>query len=174
MADLLAEFSDAHALADAVRQLRDAGLTELETFTPFEVCEVQESLPLRRPRLPLACLVGGAVGAGAAFLVQWWLNAWNYPLNVGGRPLDSFPAFVPIAFEGAILGGALGTVIAFLAYCGLPRLWHPVFEVEGFERASVDRFFLRISRRDPRYDQALVLRLLRASGSLQLHEVEAP
>jgi len=172
VADLLAEFSDAHALAKAVEALRAAGLRDLEAFTPFEVGEVQAALALPRPRIPRAALAGAVLGCGAAFLLQWWLTAWNYPLNVGGRPLASFPAFVPIAFEGAILGGALGAVIGFLVSCRLPRLWHPLFEVEGFERASVDRFFLRIGRRDPAWDQARVLHVLHESGALRLHEVE--
>lgn len=172
MADLIAEFSDPEALLRAVERLKKEELHQLETFTPYPLRDVEEALAHPRSPIPLVCLAGGLGGCFYALLIQWWMNAFDYPLNVGGRPLDSFPAFIPSTFEGTVLAAGLSSFVALLAFSGLPRLWHPVFEVPGFERASIDRFFLRIDSQQPGFDTARVQWLLRDAKALRISEVE--
>jgi hypothetical protein len=157
---LLLEFEEPEQLLAAVRQLRARGFARLETFTPYPIRDVQEALELPRSRVPPWVLAGGLLGASSAFLLQWWMNGFDYPLDVGGRPLESFPAFIPVTFELGVLGASTAAFLALLAYAGLPRLWHPVFDVDGFERSAVDRFFLLIGRSDPRFDEDELARLL--------------
>jgi len=169
--DLLAEFEEPEALVEAIHLLREAGLRELESFTPYPIRDVQEALDLPRSRIPLYCLAAGLAAGAYAYLIQWWMNGFDYPLNVGGRPLDSAPAFIPSTFEGTVLGASLAAFFGVLAFAGLPRLWHPVFEVEGFERASIDRFFLRVGCDQERFDVHRVLPLLREARALRVVEL---
>jgi hypothetical protein len=165
---LLAEFETPEALLEAARGLRESGFTRLSAFTPYPMEGLEEELGLRRSRIPVYVLLAALVGAGLAFLVQYWANGVSYPLDVGGRPLFSWPAFVPITFEMAVLAGAFAAVIGVLAGSGLPRLWHPLFQVEGFERATVDRFFLGVDRADPRFAPERLARELRDMGALRV------
>lgn len=170
---LLAEFETPEALREAARGLREAGFTRLTAFTPFPVDGLEEELGLRRSRIPAYVLVAGLAGAALAFLVQWWANGFDYPLDVGGRPLFSWPAFVPITFEMAVLAGSVAAVVGVLAGAGLPRLWHPLFEVDGFERATVDRFFLGVGAEDPRFAPERLAGVLRDMGALRVVRVPA-
>ncbi len=165
---LLAEFERPDALVQALRRLRESGYKALEAFTPFSVPEADEALELPRSRLPLAAFAAGVAGAAAAYSVQWFCNAHDYAIDVGGRPLHSAPAFIPIAFEAAILAASLVTVLGFSLGASLPRLWRPVFEVEGFDRAFVDRFFVGIDARDARFDRERSERELRELGALRV------
>jgi len=143
---LFAEFGSADALERAVDHLRALGYTELEAYTPFPLRHLDQRLGLRRSKVPLFVLAAGLTGAGVGYLVQWWCTAVDFPLDVGGRPLHSAPAFIPITFESAVLFASLTAFVAVLALARLPRLWHPVFEIDGFERASIDRFWLEDAR----------------------------
>ena len=171
---LLAEFETPEAVLAAARHLREKGFTRLAAYTPFPVEGLEDALALPRSRIPATVLLSGLAGGGLAFGFQYWANGIDYPLDVGGRPLFSWPAFVPIAFELAVLGAALGAVLGLLAAAGLPRLWHPVFEVEGFERATIDRFFLGVDEADPRYAPRPLADLLRASGAVRVAPVGRP
>lgn len=142
--EMLAEFGAPGDLVRAIVALSAAGVRDLETFTPFDVPGVRDALADKKPPTALICLLGALAGGALAYWIQWW-TSFDYPLNVGGRPIHAIPSFIPIAFEGTILGGALATVAIFLWRCRLPRLWHPLFEVEGFERATDDRFFLQVA-----------------------------
>lgn len=104
-------------------------------------------------------LVAALTGGGLGYLVQWWCNAVDFPIDVGSRPLDSAPAFIPITFESAVLAASVVGFVALLGTCGLPRLSHPLFEVEGFDRASVDRFWIGVDADDPRFDDGVAERL---------------
>lgn len=139
--EILAEFKSPHQLLEAVAVLE--GKARLEAFTPFPMRELDTIHP--RSRIPLYVLLAGLGGATWIFLFQWWANGFNYPLNAGGRPLFSAPAFIPITFEGGVLAASLTAFFSLLGFCGLPRLWHPLHEIEGFERASIDRFFLKVA-----------------------------
>jgi Alternative complex III, ActD subunit len=167
---LLAEYDDPRALLRAAREARALGYAKLEAFTPFELPELDEVLRPARPKLPRFVAAAALAGVVFAYLVIRYCNAMDYPLDVGGRPLDAIPADVPIAFETAILFAATTAFARVLLGAGLPRLWHPVFEVEGFERASIDRFFLGIDAAaaitDGRLHEAL-----RASGALRIENV---
>lgn len=139
---LLAEFESPEDLVRAVKQLRLLGHEDVETYTPHAVEELEALLP--RPRLPWIAGIVGFLAAGGAYLLQWYLACVDYPLDVGGRPAHSPLAFVPIAFELGLLAASLTAVVGLFVGCGLPRLWRPIFEADGFERAAVDGFFIAL------------------------------
>jgi len=148
----MAEFAAVDELLPAAKGLRELGYRDLEFYSPFPLPGADELLGLRRPRLPRAVLAAGLAGAVLAVAVQWFTNAWDYPLNVGGRPLLSLPAWVPITFETTILSAAFAAFFGVLVAAGLPRFWHPVFEIDDFRRTTADRFWIGIGRDDPRFD----------------------
>ena len=150
---LLAEFSDVQTLVAAARSVRDAGYRRTDAFSPFPIEELTEALGIRRTRLPWLVLVGGVLGGIGGYALQVWSATSAYPLNVGGRPLHSWPAFVPVTFELTILIAALSAVLGMLALNGLPRPHHPLFGVPRFEHATRDRFYLCIEAADPRFDR---------------------
>jgi hypothetical protein len=150
---LLAEFQTPEALAAAIRGLRERGFRRLDAHTPYSTEVVREALALPESRLARRVFAGGMFGATAAYALEWYLNAVSYPLNVGGRPAHMPLAFVPIAFEMGILFAAFTAVFSVFQQAKLARLWDPVFEAEGIESASVDRFWLRVDGDDPLFDQ---------------------
>jgi hypothetical protein len=155
---MLAEFESPEALARAYDALSRDGFTQVTTFTPYPVKDV---VTRQAPSaVPWIMLGAGVVGGIFGYVVQWWCNALNYPIDVGGRPLTSIPTYIPITFESAVLASCLTGFFVLLGFCGLPRLSHPVFEVDGFDRASVDRFWMGIDASDPRYGDDLQRRLL--------------
>lgn len=168
---LLAEFPDGEALADAVRAARAEGLRRLDAFTPYPVEEVQHALELPPSPLPRLVLAGGAIGGSGVFALEWWSSVVAYPMDVGGRPLFSWPAFVVPAFEGTILGAALAAVLGTFVLARLPMPYHPVFHVERFERASRDAFFLLVESDDPRFDRDETRRLLTSLGAVEVDDV---
>jgi hypothetical protein len=150
---LLAEFDNEHAVLRAARLANDAGYRRTDAFSPFPVQGLAAALGRRRTRVPAIVLTGGIIGGAGGYFLQLWLNAWNYPINVGGRPLNSWPAFVPITFELTILCAAIAAVLGMLVLNGLPQPYHPLFHVPVFrERASRDRFFLCIEARDAKFE----------------------
>ena len=148
---LLAELPTADALLDAVRRLRAAGYRQLECYTPFAVEALPEALDLPPSMVPLITLMGGLVGGVGAFFMQWYSAVIDYPINSGGRPLNSWPAFIPVTFELAVLGAALAGFAGMLILNGLPKLRHPLFEVDEFHLASRNRFFVCIRGSDPEF-----------------------
>ena len=151
---LLAEFDSATAIVSAARKTREAGYTKIDAYTPFPIHEMDEALKLKRTRLPWLVLGGGITGMLGGFALQYWASTIAYPLNIGGRPLASWPAFIVPAYETTILLSALTAVVGMIALCGLPRPYHPVFNVPQFSNASGDRFFLSIETTDPKFDLA--------------------
>lgn len=141
---LLVEFADAGALASAARTLRRRPELTLDAYTPYSSEEVREALALRPSRLPLFVFAAACLGAGGAYWLEWITTAHLYPVNVGGRPLHTPLAFVPISFEMGVLAASLTAFAGVLVLGKLVKLWDPVFEVPGFEGASVDRFWLRV------------------------------
>jgi hypothetical protein len=150
---ILAEFKTPEALVTAVHALVDRGYHKLDTFAPYPMHEVEHALGLRRSRLPFAVFPIAVLGAALGYWLQWYTNAVDYPLNAGGRPAHALPPFILITFETCVLLGAFATVVGLLVAMGLPALWHPVFEVHGCERASIDRFWLGVDETDPRFDR---------------------
>ena len=169
---LLAEFDDPTALVQAIRGARSAGYRKLDAFTPFPIEEVNESLDLHERRLPLLVLLGGILGGIAGYALAYWTSVIDYPLNVGGRPFHSWPAFIPITFEMTVLGAAISAVLSMLALNGLPMPYHPLFNVPRFALSSRDRFFLCIRATDPLFDRDDTRRFLERLVPRQVSEVE--
>jgi hypothetical protein len=168
---LAAEFDSPEAILQAAEVVHDAGYRHVEAYTPFPVTGLSDRLGFRRTRVPLFFLIGAVVGGGGAFFMQWFANVVHYPWNVGGRPPNSWPAFIPITFEMAILFAALTGVAAMLAMNGLPRLYHPLFRLPQFARASRDRYFLCVEATDPRFDVGRTRNLLFELMPLAVMEV---
>jgi hypothetical protein len=169
---LLAEFGDQDALLEAARRIRATGYTFVDAYTPYPVDGLAEELGFRTTRVPLVVLVGGILGAVGGYFLQYWLNVLNYPINVGGRPLNSIPAWVIVTFELTILTAAIFAVFGMLALNGLPRPYHPVFNVPEFALASTNRFFFAVDARDPRFDPKDTRRFLESLGPKGVWDVE--
>ena len=149
---MMAEFHAPSEICEAARLARAAGYTQLDAYTPFPIEELSHALELPRSPLPKLVLAGGVTGAVAGWALQYWSAVIAYPLNIGGRPFNSWPAFIVPAFETTILFAAGTAVLGMLALNGLPEPYHPVFNVPGFALASRDKFFLCIEARDPKWD----------------------
>jgi Alternative complex III, ActD subunit len=168
---LVAEFGSAGELVQAVSRLREMGYRELETYSPFPVSDIDQRLRLSRSRLPAFVFAGGLLGALLGYFIQWYANVWHYPQNIGGRPVHSVIAFIPVTFESAVLGAGLTAFFGLLISLGLPRPWHPVFEVEGFDRASGDRFWVGIDAQDPIFGLGRSSRALEELSPLRVMSV---
>jgi hypothetical protein len=169
---LLAEFEDPTALVHAARAAREAGYTRIDAFTPYPIEELHDALALPPNRLSFFVLMGGVLGGLAGYFLQYWTSVVAYPINVGGRPLHSWPAFVPVTFETTVLGAALACALGMIALNGLPMPYHPLFNVPRFAFASRDRFFLCIEADDPRFDPDGTRRFLERLVPRQVSEVE--
>lgn len=168
---LMAEFEKSERLLQATRAAREAGYIKIDAYTPLPIEGLDEALSVRRTRLPSIVLCGGIIGAVAGYLLQYYTSAIDYPLNVGGRPYLSWPSFIPITFELTILFAALSAAIGMFALNGLPRPYHPVFNVERFTSASRDRFFLCIEASDPRFTSDGTHDFLRSLHPRGIYEV---
>src|SRR5438046_4009530 len=146
-------FPDPTTLRAVTRRTREAGYRKMDAYSPFPIEELSEALGPHHDALPLLVLIGGLVGGAAGFLFQYWASAIDYPINVGGRPLLSWPSFIPVTFEMTILVAAFVAVLGMLGLNGLPMPYHPVFNVERFVNASRNRFFLCIESTDPLFDK---------------------
>jgi hypothetical protein len=149
---LMAEFEDPNALVAATERAHAAGYRRMDAYSPFPIEELHHALGAHPTRLPLIVLIGGICGGLGGYLLEYWVSVIAYPLNVGGKPLHSWPAFIPVTFECTILAAALSCVLGMLALNGLPMPYHPVFNVPRFALASRNRFFLCIEARDPKFD----------------------
>jgi hypothetical protein len=141
---ILGQFSTADAMLGAGRRLRELGYTDLDGYSPYPLHGMEEALGIPKSRIPLLVLGGGLTGAIGGYLMQWYLNAVVWPINVGGRPPHSPPSFIPITFELGILLGAFGAFFGLFLLLRLPRLHHPVFEAPEFRSASLDRYWLSV------------------------------
>jgi hypothetical protein len=149
---MMAEFDTAQHLVDAARKTHQAGYQKIDAYSPFPIEGLAEEIGFHRNAVPLVVLIGGIVGGLSGYLMQWWMSAVDYPLNIGGKPPHSWPAFIVITFEMTILFAGLSAVLGMLALNGLPMPYHPVFNVPRFALASKDRFFLIVFSSDPKYD----------------------
>ncbi len=169
---LLARFKDAESIYAACEKVRDAGYTKWDSHTPFPVHGLDRAMGLRASRLPWIVLVTGLSGAAGGMLLQYWVAVHAYALVISGKPLFSWPAFVPVTFELGVLFGALGAVFGMLALNRLPMLFHPLFTSQAFGSATDDGFFISIESWDPKYDEAATSALLREAGALAVEVVE--
>src|SRR5947209_5796302 len=159
---LMAEFDDPKALVAATARAFREGYRRMDAYSPFPIEELHDALGGGHTRLPLIVLIGGLVGCAGGYGLQYWVSAIAYPINVGGRPLHSWPAFIPVTFECTILVAALAAVLGMLALNGLPMPYHPVFNVPRFALASRNRFFLCIEASDQKFDLESTRRFLEA------------
>jgi hypothetical protein len=173
-ARIWAEFPSGAAVLGAARRMRERGHTRLDAYTPYPMPELEEVAELPRPRLLLSLiLLGACTGGTLAFLIIWWTAAISYPLNVGGRPLNSFVTDIPILFESSVLGAAVTGFIGMLAFSGLPRLYDPLEQLSGFERTTIDRFWLGLEC-EPDAREALTSELTELGAlSVQREETRA-
>ena len=169
---LMAEFDEPDELLAATQRAYAEGYRRMDAYSPFPVEGLAEALGLRRSRLPLIVLIGGIIGCLGGFMLQYYVSVIIYPLNIGGRPLNSWPSFIPVTFETTILVAALTAVLGMLALNGLPRPHHPVFNVERFERASSDRFFLCIEATDAQFEPERTRQFLRSTAPREIMDVE--
>jgi hypothetical protein len=170
---LMAEFHDSDELIEAAYRVREAGYTRIDAYTPYPIEAVAEATGHHHSKLPLIVLIGGIVGAIAGYGLQYWASVIEYPLNIGGRPYASWPAFVIPSYELTILFSALATTIGMIALNGLPQPYHPVFNTPRFSLATSDKFFLVIESEDPRYDTTKTTRLFQDMGAKGVYEVPA-
>ncbi len=163
---LVAEFGDANRLLEAARRLRQDGHTLLDAYTPFRVPELDDILPQKPPRVRLPMLVAGFAVAAFAYGLQWYSAVVDYPINTGGRPLNSWPVFLLVPLEVGMLAAAVSGFVALLWHCHLPRLYDPLFDTTGIARATQDRFFLLAAQTEEEERTASLRATLRRAGAL--------
>lgn len=169
---VVAEFRSPEELKSAARRTSGEGYVLFEAYTPFPIHGLGEAMGYRHRKLPLIVLVGGILGGLAGFFLQYYASVIDYPMNIGGRPDNSWPAFVVVTFEMTILAAALSAVLGMLALNGLPKPYHPLFHVPEFQLASQDRFFLSIQARDAKFELEEVKSFLQGLGPVKVTEVE--
>ena len=172
---LLAEYRSAQELLDAAHQVHAAGYRTIDAYTPYPIEALNEIVcDHHHSKVPLVCLVGGVLGALGGFALAYWTSVIDYPLNVGGKPFNSWPAFIPVIFECTVLAASFSAGLGMLALNRLPESYHPVFNVEAFcAKASRDGYFLCIEAGDPKFDAAATRDLLVSTGAREVHDVEA-
>jgi len=148
----MAEFDDPNDLVAAAYRAHYEGYRRMDAYSPFPIEELHDALGEHHSTLPLIVLIGGIVGCIGGYLLQYWAASMAYPLNIGGKPLNAWPMFIPVTFECTILGAALSAVLGMLALNGLPMPYHPVFNIPRFALATRNKFFLCIEARDPQFD----------------------
>lgn len=170
---LVAEYETTATVIAAATQARTAGYREMDAFAPFPVHGLDDAVGAPPRQLPRLIFCGGLTGFIVGFGMQYIASVLHYPLNIGGRPLNSWPQFIPITFECTILFSALTAIFGMLILNGLPRPHHPLFSVPAFKRASQDRFFLCIEHKDAQFDRVKTRRFLEKSGAVGVYEVES-
>ncbi|HXE75981.1 MAG TPA: DUF3341 domain-containing protein [Candidatus Xenobia bacterium] len=169
---LVAEFHTPEELLEAARKTHAAGYRNIDAFAPYPVEGLAEAIGHHHTRLPLIVLIGGFTGCLVGFALQYWAATMYYPVNIGGRPLNSWPSFIAITFECTVLFAALAAVLGMLALNGLPMPYHPLFNVEQFAFASRDRFFLLVESRDPLFELQKTRSFLQSLTTYGVYDVE--
>jgi Protein of unknown function (DUF3341) len=169
---MVAEFDTPEAILEAAEKAHAAGYRVMDAYTPTPIHGLDEALGHKPTRLPWLIFAGGLTGASGMFLYMTWVNTVDYPLNIGGRPYFSWPAFIPITFEGMVLLASFCAVFGLFIACGFPQPYHPVANAPRFERASSDLFFLCIEAKDPHYDAAKTRSFMESLGASAVNEVE--
>ena len=170
---VIAAFAEPEALLDAAKAMRGRGYRRMDAFSPFEVEGLADALAIPKTRLPWAVLAGGIAGAVLIYALILYSVEIDYPVNVGGRPLNSWPPFVVIAFEAGILGAALAGFFGLLAANGLPEYYHPVFNAPNFTYARGGKFYLLVEASDPKYRKGVTKGQLTRLGAESVEDVEA-
>jgi hypothetical protein len=167
----MAEFDSAQALVDAAHRTHEAGYQKIDAYSPFPIEGLAEAIGFHSNRVPLVVLIGGLLGGLSGYALQYWVSVISYPINVGGKPYHSWPAFIVVTFEMTILFGGIFAVFGMLALNGLPMPYHPVFNVPRFAFATKDRFFLIVFSTDPKYNPSGTRSFLESLGPRSIAEV---
>jgi len=170
---VMGEFGHPLDLVEAIEHVRAEGFTKIDAYTPYPIEEVWEAIGHHKSPVPLIVLIGGIVGGLSGFFLQYWVAAVEYPVNIGGRPFNSWPAFIPVTFECTILGAVLAAVAGVFIINGLPEPYHPVFNVRRFALASRNRYFLCIEASDPKFDRERAHLLLLSVKAMEVTDVDA-
>lgn len=169
---VMAQFDSPSALVAAARETYDAGYRQINGYSPFPIEELSDAIGFKRTTLPLIVLAGGIIGAVGGFFMQYWMEVIDYPINVGGKPFNSWPAFIPITFETTVLCAAFAAVFGMLALNKLPQPYHPVFNAPNFALATRDSFFLVIESKDPKFEHDEAMRFLQSLEARDVCDVE--
>jgi len=169
---LMAEFETPDALVAATKRVYADGYRKIDAFSPYPVEEAWEAMGVHDRRLSFIVLCGGLLGMLSGYGLQYWVHAITYPTNIDGKPLNSWPQFIPVTFEMTILFAAIAAVLGMIVLNGLPMPYHPVFNVPRFEHASRDRFFLLVESEDPKFDRRQTLDFLKGLNASEINEVE--
>jgi len=169
---VMAEFEGPNELVAAARATYDSGFRRINGYSPYPIEELSEAIGFTHTSLPLIVFIGGVLGGLGGFFMQYWMEVIDYPLNVGGKPYNSWPAFIPIMFECTVLVAAFSAVLGMLVLNKLPQPYHPVFNAPNFALATRDRFFLVVEANDPKFDHAQVVSMLSTLGALDVVDVE--
>ncbi|MXY49447.1 MAG: DUF3341 domain-containing protein [Gemmatimonadetes bacterium] len=170
---LVAEFENEEAVVEATQKTVDAGYHHIETYTPYPLDELLDIQHLHKNKVALVILIGGLTGCAVGFFMQWFASVIHYPINVGGRPLNSWPAFIPVMFECTVLFASFAALIGMMVMNKLPRPNHPLFDIERFRYATQDRFFLCIEAEDPYFEKDATRQFLEELNPHEVNEVEA-
>ncbi len=168
---LLAEFDSSTALVEACRKTREAGYTHIEAYSPYPLPEAARAIGLKRYPMSFVVFLGGLVGGCAGFFMQWWINTTAYPLDIGGKPPNSWPMFIPVTFELTILTAATSGFLGVFVMSRLPRFSHPLFATPLFARATSDGFYLCIEASDPRFEPTATQAFLQSLKATGIEEV---
>ena len=169
---LMAEFDNPNALTEATKRTYAAGYRKMDAYSPFPIEPVWEAMGVHDRPVSFFVLCGGILGMFSGFGLCYWVSTMAYPLNVGGRPYNSWPSFIPVTFELTILFASFAAVLSMIGLNGLPMPYHPTFNVPAFLRASQDKFFLAIEATDPKFDRAKTFEFLKSLGPREINEVE--
>jgi Protein of unknown function (DUF3341) len=169
---VIAEFESPSDLVAAARRVYTLGYRRINGYSPYPIEELSEAIGFTHTSLPLIVFIGGLLGGIGGFLMQYYIEVVDYPINVGGKPYNSWPAFIPITFEMTVLVAAFSAVLGMLVLNKLPQPYHPVFNVPNFAMATRDRFFLAVEANDPKFDHGEVVELLKSLNALEVNDVE--
>ena len=169
---IMAEFDNPSDLVAAARRTFAAGYRRINGYSPYPIEELSEAIGFTRTSLPLIVLIGGILGGLGGFFMQYWMEVIDYPLNVGGKPFNSWPAFIPITFESTVLVAAFAAVLGMLVLNKLPQPYHPVFNAPNFALATRDKFFLVIEANDPKFKHNEATQFMKTLGARDVSDVE--
>jgi hypothetical protein len=169
---VMAQFDSPSTLVAAAKETYAAGYRQVNGYSPFPIEELSEAIGFTRTSLPLIVLLGGIIGGVGGFFMQYWMEVIDYPVNVGGKPFNSWPAFIPITFECTVLVAAFAAVLGMLALNKLPQPYHPVFNAPNFALATRDSFFLVIESKDAKFDHDEVMKFLKSLEARDVCDVE--